>query len=173
MKRLLFSIVGAAFFLFACGGSGTSDTMNPLMSGQIFIETHSGGNALFARASGVTVEHWSNGIFVESTFTDIYGRFQFQNSMMSNCQIRMDSAFYSINSTYDIDMTGIDEASVYCMVYDSGGQSYAWAHELSDRWSDMPLNFNGGVLDGIDMQNFWQEGSHSWTSYGGRRMFTM
>ena len=175
---LSFTLVAA---LSACGGSGSSDSTSRVMSGQIFIETaakpnyHPSGAALFSTPSGVTVEHWRDGIFIERTFTDMYGRFRFQSMMMSNCTIRIMDSFYSIDSTYNLDMFGRDEASVYCMVYDdSGVQNYAWAHEFTSRYSEMLSNFDGGVMDGDDMQNFWQEGSHSWrNSFGGRIMYMM
>ncbi len=173
MFRLYAAAIGIAFSLFACGGSAISDNASPTMSGQVFIESHSGGTTQFITPAGVTVEHWMDGIFIETTFTDMYGRFQFQSTMMSNCRIRIVDSFYSIDSTYDLDMFGRDEASVYLMVYDSGGQNYAWAHEFTSRWSEMQTNFDG-TLDTYDMQNFWQEGSHSWLAiYAGRIMYMM
>ena len=178
--RLWFMPFTVAAALSACGGIATSDGANPVMSGQIFIETaakpnfHPSGAASFATPAGVTVEHYRDGIFIESTLTDTFGRFRFQSMIMSNCRIRIVDSFRLIDSTYDIDMVGRDEASVYCMVYDDFGQNYAWAHEFTSRYSEMPSNFDGGVMDGDDMQNFWQEGTHSWrNSFGGRMMFTM
>lgn len=174
--RLLSFALAAAASLSACGAGGAeTGGINPAMSGQIFIESHPGSAAEFSTPSGVTVEHWMNSARVETTKTDEYGRFRFQAAMtmmMSYCTIRISDDALSIDASHSLDMTGKNEVSVYGMVYDSAGQNYAWVHEFSRRWNDMPDNFDG-TMDADDMQNFWEEGSHSWGSFGGRTMYTM